>query len=143
MNKRAAAVAALLLLLAARAELYAQDADGFMARVATAWRKSDAEAVSMLGDPDGISIEVEGRHVGSIAPRQAAAVLRRVFADRETVKAIAGPARTMPGNARRAYAEIVWEHRVRGTTQPMKVYVFIAAARDGAAWRITEIRLLQ
>ena len=143
MRKRAAAAAALVLLLSAHAEVHAQDADGFMARVAAAWRKSDAEAVSALGDPDGISIEVDGRHVGSIAPRQAAAVLRRVFSDRETTKAVAGPARTMPGNARRAYSEIVWEHRVRGTTQPVKINVFIAAARDGAAWRITEIRLMQ
>ncbi|HEX6694188.1 MAG TPA: hypothetical protein VF035_05825 [Longimicrobiales bacterium] len=142
MRKRVAA-AAVILLLSARAELHAQAADGFMARVAAAWRKSDAEAVSLLGDQAGIAIEVDGRHVGSIAPRQAAAVLRRVFADRESLSAVAGTARTMPGNARRAYAEIVWEYRVRGTTQPVKANVFIAAARDGAAWRITEIRLMQ
>ena len=141
MRKRAA-LTVVMLLLCARADAHAQDADDFMARVASAWRKGDAAAVSELGDRDGIAIEVEGRHVGSIAPRQAAAVLRRVFADRETIKAVAGPARTMPGNERRAYAEIVWEHRARGTTQPEKVNVFIAAARDGAVWRITEIRLM-
>ena len=134
--------AVFLLLLCASAELRAQEADDFMARVAAAWRKGDAEAVTAMGDRDGISIEVEGTHVGSIAPRQAAAVLRRVFADRETLKAVAGPARTVAGNKRRAYAEIVWEHRARGTTQSQKINVFIAAARDGAVWRITEIRLM-
>ena len=139
---RRAALALTLLVLCFPGSAQAQDVDGFMARVASAWRRGDAEAISALADRGGISIEVEGTHVGAIPPRQAAAVLRRVFTDRETIKAVAGPARTMPGNQRRAYAEIVWERRSRGTTQPERVNVFIAVARDGAAWRITEIRLM-
>ncbi len=131
-----------LALLATHSGAHAQNVDAFVSKVATAWTRGDANAITALIDQRGIALEVQGTHVGSITPRQATAVLRRVFEDTETIRATAGAVKRTPGNDARAYAEIVWERRARGTTQPERVNVFIALARDGDTWRITEIRLI-
>jgi hypothetical protein len=131
-----------LALFVAHSHGHAQSVNAFIAKVATAWSRGDVDAITAAIHPAGIALEVEGTHVGAITPRQAAAVLRKVFEDRETIRATAGAARLLPGDDRRAYAEIVWERRARGTTQPQHVNVFIALAREGREWRITEIRLM-
>ena len=120
----------------------AQDPEPFMAKLTAAWTRGDAQAITELADQTGISLEVDGREVGSITPRQAAAVLRRIFDGQETVRVTAGSLRRLPGNETRAYAEIIWERRPRGTTQTQRANVFVALSRDAAGWRITEIRLM-
>lgn len=132
-----------MLMLAPLTAAHAQDVDAFMLRVANAWGREDAGAIAGYADRNGISLEVEGIHVGSVSPRQAAAVLRRVFGDRETLKVRAGDARMMRGSRDRAYAELVWERRARGTTQTERVNIFVAVALDAAGWHITEIRLMK
>jgi hypothetical protein len=140
---RRALLVVLVCMTAAYAPARAQDANAFMTKVASAWTRGDASAIAAFANPLGITLEVEGTHVGSITPRQAASVLKRVFDDRETVRATAGAVKRLPGNSGRAYAEIKWERRARGTTQPEHINVFIALARDGDVWRITEIRLIR
>jgi hypothetical protein len=134
---------ALVCTAAAHAPAHAQDVNAFMTKVASAWTRGDAGALAAFANPQGITLEVEGTHVGSITPRQAASVLKRVFDDRETLRATPGAVKRLPGNNARAYAEIKWERRARGTTQPEKINVFIALARDGDVWHITEIRLIR
>ncbi|MEO5509470.1 MAG: hypothetical protein ABIV28_01165 [Longimicrobiales bacterium] len=140
--RRFAVALAFVVALAPHSRAHAQNVNAFVANVASAWSRGDANAIAAFADQQGIALEVEGTHVGSISPRQAAAVLRRVFEDRETVRATAGAVKRLSGNDKRAYAEIVWERRARGTTQPERINVFIALAREGDVWRITEIRLI-
>jgi hypothetical protein len=68
-------------------------------------------------------------------------VLRRVFDDRESVAARASMTRAT-GNDR-AFGEIRWDAKARGTTIPERATIFIALIREEGGWRVSEIRLLQ
>lgn len=121
----------------------AQDLDPVLQRVAAAWHKADARAVAALGAEAGISLDVDGSTVGPLGTRQAAAVLRRVFDDRESVSAAPRVSRTVGGDPARAFGEFTWTTRARGTTIPERATLFVAFVREADAWRITEIRLMR
>jgi len=134
------ALAFMLLVIAPAA---AQDLTPALQRVAAAWHKGDARAVAALAAEAGVSLDVDGSTVGPLAERQAAAVLRRVFGDRESVSATPRVSRTVGGEPARAFGEISWTTRARGTTIPERATLFVAFVREDDAWRITEIRLMR
>jgi hypothetical protein len=136
------ALAAVLSLLAT-APAFAQDLRPVLQRVAATWHNGDAGALAALGATEGISLDVDGSTVGPLGARQAAAVLRRVFDDRESVSAAPRVSRTVGGEPARAFGEITWTTRARGTTIPERATLFVAFVREGDAWRITEIRLMR
>ncbi|HEX2166799.1 MAG TPA: hypothetical protein VHG09_06125 [Longimicrobiales bacterium] len=121
----------------------AQDLTPVLQRVAAAWHKADAKAVAAMGAEAGISLDVDGSTVGPLGERQAGAVLRRVFEGRESVSAAPRVSRTVGGEPARAFGEITWTTRARGTTIPERATLFIAFVHEGEAWRITEIRLMR
>ena len=121
----------------------AQDLEVVLRRVASAWHRGDARVISALRADGGISLDVDGASVGPLGDRQAAAVLRRVFDDRESVSATPRVGRTVGGQPARAFGEITWTTRARGTTIPERATLFVAFVREGEAWRITEIRLMR
>lgn len=139
---RALLLAAALTLMGV-APAAAQDLGPVLQRVASAWHKADARAVAALGAEAGISLDVDGSTVGPLGARQAAAVLRRVFDDRESISAARRVTRTVGGDPARAFGEITWTTRARGTTIPERATIFVAFVREGEAWRITEIRLMR
>jgi hypothetical protein len=137
-------VAALTLLLAATGgPAFAQELPRELNRVAAAWHRGDASAIAGLGAKAGISLDVDGSSVGPLGPRQAAAVLRRVFEERESVGVRTAQTRTFGGEPPRAFGELSWNVRTRGTTIPEQSKVFVAFVREGDRWRVTEIRLLR
>ena len=140
--RRAVLLALAFGVLAARPVL-AQDLRPALQRVASSWHKGDAAAVSRLAADGGISLDVDGSTVGPLGARQAAAVLRRVFDDRESISAAPKVSRTIGGDPARAFGEITWTTRARGTTIPERATLFVAFVREGDAWRITEIRLMR
>jgi hypothetical protein len=135
-------LAAAFLLLAA-APAAAQDLPQTLERVAAAWHKGDVAAITAHAARAGISLDVDGRAVGPLAPRQAAAVIRRVFEDRESMAARSNMSRIVGGEPARAFGEIGWTTRVRGTTIPERATLFVAFVRQDDRWRITEIRLIR
>jgi hypothetical protein len=86
---------------------------------------------------------VEGEPAGPLATRQANASLRRVFSDLETISVTLASKKQLSGNPPRAYLELLWTRRARGTTIPDRATVFVAVEGGNGAWRITEIRLLE
>lgn len=138
-----AAVLALTFLLTVAAAASAQQLGPVLQRVASAWHEGDARAITALSARSGISLDVDGSTVGPLAARQSAAVLRRVFDDRESVSAAPRVSRTVGGDPARAFGEIAWTTRARGTTIPERATLFVAFVREGEAWRITEIRLMR
>jgi ketosteroid isomerase-like protein len=130
-------------LLAGAGPAAAQDVSGSLARVAAAWQRGDAAAITALGANAGISLDVDGRTVGPLAARQAAAVLRRVFEDRESVGVRITMSRIVGGEPARAFGELAWTTRARGTTIPDSARLYIAFVHEDDRWRITEIRLLR
>jgi len=143
MRTRAALVAlaaSLLIALPAAAQDLAQTVD----RIGAAWHRGDAAAITGMAAQAGMSLDVDGgRRVGPLPSRQAAAVLRRVFEDRESVGARTVMTRSSGGSPAQAFGEIAWTARARGTTIPEAARVFIALVLEDDRWRITEIRLLR
>lgn len=121
----------------------AQNVTTFVNGVATAWERGDVDAITALSAKQGIAFEVDGTHVGAVTGRQAGAVLRRVFDDTRTIRATTASAKLLPGSDVRAYGEIVWERRARGTTQAERINIFVALERATDGWHITEIRVMQ
>jgi hypothetical protein len=91
----------------------------------------------------GISLDVDGRAVGPLPARQAGAVLRRVFDGLETADARPGRHAHAGGSPQRAFSQIAWTTRVRGTSIGEQTTVFIAYVREDGGWRINQIRLVK
>ncbi len=142
--KRALALATLLLLATAGGAL-GQDLEQVLDRFAAAWHRGDVVTIASLVSRNGVSIDVggEGGQVGPLGVRQAAAVLRKVFDERETTVVRAGAAQVVGGTPPRAFGEVVWSARSRGTTENEKATIFLALVREKDGWRINQIRLLR
>jgi hypothetical protein len=137
------AVAAIAV-LAAAIPAAAQNLEPLTQRMTLSWGRGDVGAITSLIAADGVAIEIEGQRVGPLNARQASAVLRRLFDNREIVSAQTGMAKIVSGSPRRAFVELAWTIRARGTTIPERYKIFLALVNDDRdAWRITEIRLLK
>ncbi|MCI0437000.1 MAG: nuclear transport factor 2 family protein [Gemmatimonadetes bacterium] len=132
----------LLLALAGALPVSAQDLRPAMNRLVQAWQRGDADALSSFAAKSGVSLDLEGHRVGPYMPRQVTSALRRLFEQRETVSATIGMGKEVGGEPRRAFVEITWVTRPRGTTIPEETTVFFSLEREGESWRITEIRLI-
>jgi hypothetical protein len=132
-----------LLLVTGSRPAVAQDLKPLLERVANALQRGDVGGISALSARAGVSLDVDGRNVGPLGPRQTAAVLRRLFEDREVVGARVNTIREVGGEPTRAFGEIIWSTRARGTTIPERATIFVALVREERGWRVTEIRLLR
>jgi hypothetical protein len=139
------AVAFALLALVATNAAAQQDTtlDGAMNRLVRQWAEGNAAGLAALASTDGLSIELEGRPLGPLHARQAAAALRRLFDQRETLSIYRGMSGQVAGDANSAFVEFDWIVRLQGTTIPEHVTVFVALKREDKNWRVTEIRILQ
>jgi hypothetical protein len=135
--------AAMLVAALAPAPARAQDLDAVVNRVVSAWARGDVGAITRLASREGVSLDVDGAAVGPVATRQASAVLRRVFDAVETDAVQRGITRTAGGSPQRAFSEIAWTARVRGTSIAQRRTVFVAYVREEGGWRISQIRLMR
>ncbi|HKJ93826.1 MAG TPA: hypothetical protein VJ957_11725 [Longimicrobiales bacterium] len=139
------ALAFTLLALTATHAVAQQDTtlDRAMSRLVRQWAEGDAAGLAARASSGGLSIELDGRPSGPLHTRQAAAALRRLFDQRETMSISRGMSGEVAGDASSAFIEFDWVVRMRGTTIPEHVTVFIALKRQDVAWRVTEIRVLR
>ena len=142
MKRRTSVLLFFLMLLGQRAA-FAQDLQPTLERVAAAWHRGDVGGIAALSARAGISLNIDGATVGPLPARQAAAVLRRVFEDRESVGAKVNMSRQVGAERNQAFGEISWSTRARGTTIPERATVFVAFVREDNGWRVAEIRLLR
>jgi hypothetical protein len=141
--KPRAIVFAMCALFAGSARVEAQELGQVIDRLMIFWTKGDATAISSLVARTGISLDVDGGPIGPLSARQTAAVLRRVFDDRETVALHASLTQIVGGAPARAFGELTWFVRARGTTIPEHATVFVALVLERDGWRVTQIRLLR
>jgi hypothetical protein len=80
--------------------------------------------------------------MGPLGDRQASAVLRRLFADRQTVSTRPGMVQMVGGQPRRAFGEVTWITRAPDTTESERLTVLLELVFEGDRWRITQIRML-
>lgn len=139
--RRIALLVFALALLNVRAA-HAQRLDDIVLHLTDAWAHGDARAVVALSTRDGLLIETRDSRTGPLGSRQAAAVLRRLFEDRQTISIKPGMTQVMSGTPRRAFAEITWITRAPDTTEMERLTVFIEFVLADERWQITQIRLL-
>ena len=121
----------------------AQNVQSVVDRLAEFWARGDAASVAALSARDGISLNLDGRTAGPLAARQATALLRRLFDERETINVRMMQPQMVGGQPPRAYGEISWMMRSRGTTIPDKTSVLISLVLEDGRWRVTEIRFVR
>jgi hypothetical protein len=133
-----------LLLIASAGSARAQEPEleRVLDRLADFWARGNAQGVATLVAEAGLSLEIDGAAIGPLHRRQAAALLRRIFDDRQTVSVRTAMAQVVGGRPRRAFGELAWVTRARGTTVPEPRVVFLALVHEEDGWRITQIRLL-
>ena len=134
-------LAALALLVAAPVRpAQAQNLEPLVDRLTQAWNRADAGAIASFASREGVSIEIGGMRVGSLPARQVGAALRRLFDCCETLAARSASPKIVGGSPKRAFVEITWTTRARGTTVPERSTVFLGLSLEGDRWRVTEIR---
>ncbi|HEU5207929.1 MAG TPA: hypothetical protein VFU06_00845 [Longimicrobiales bacterium] len=136
-------LATLLVLLFLAAPAHAQqDLDAAMQRVARMWERGDVRGLTQSASGSGFALEFDSGRTGPVASRQAAAALRRLFEDQQTISVKPGVTRVSGGRPQRAFGELEWITRPRGTTIPERRTVFVALVREDRGWRVTEIRVM-
>jgi hypothetical protein len=134
-------LAAVWLLLASASAGHAQSVESVMDQFASYWASGDASSIAGLAAEKGITLDLERKHSGPLRERQAAAVLRNLFEQRETIQVRRSAPQIVAGQPPRAFGEVTWMMQPRGTTIPERVTVFVAWVLQKDRWRITEIRL--
>jgi hypothetical protein len=111
-------------------------------RIAGHWEQADANRLAGYFSNGGVALDLDDGELGPLQPRQVAAVLRKLLGGRETTALMIRSARVVGGEPPRAFGELAWLFRARGTTIPERTTVFLALVWEEGAWRITQIRLL-
>lgn len=117
--------------------------EAFVARVARLWEAEDAAAVAALAPRGGrMVMELEGGSAGAVQERHAAAALRALFSDRESVSIRATRVNVAGGRPVQGFGELTWVSRSRRVTVPQTHTVYVGAVWEEDGWRIRELRLL-
>ena len=132
-----------IMVLLRTSDAQAQRLDDIVEIIAFAWSHADVRTVVAMGAREGIQFETRDGRMGPLGSRQAHAVLRRVFNDRQTVSTRPGMVQMVGGTPRRAFGEITWITRAPDTTQSEPLTVLFELVFEGDRWRITQIRMLQ
>jgi hypothetical protein len=135
-----------LLLLAPRAGRAQEPAPiaEFVAAVAGLWAAGDAEGLVGLAPSGGrILLDLGGASAGEVQPRNAAAALRRLFADRETTSVRSARATISGGTPLRGFGELAWASRARGVRDSELATVYVGTVFERGSWRIRELRVLR
>jgi hypothetical protein len=137
-------LALLLGVLAPRGLAAQQDASlaGFVANVSRLWAAGDADDIVALAS-ERILLDLAGEGPGEVQPRNAAAALRRLFGERETVSVRASRVTVSGGTPLRGFGELTWIARPRGVTDTLSSVVYVGAEWEDGAWRIRELRVLR
>lgn len=143
---RPTAVLALGLTLGFAAPAAAQQVDdlaGLLDTLAVLWRHGEAAELAAHSAATGIDLEVQGRLIGSLHGRRAAAALRQLLGGQETVSVRSGSAAKVVGVDDRAFGEFIWVVRMPGADVTETLKIFVALIREEQGWRISEIRIFR
>ena len=148
MSRRTWCVLVLLGLLALPRALAAQQGqpavplERFMAQVARLWLDRDAAGLAGLAPSNGRLVFSAGADPAELVQsRHAAAGLRALFADRETISVRPSRVTLAGGRPPQGFAEITWVSRARGVSAPQTASVYVGAVWDDGGWRIRELRV--
>ncbi|HEX5724147.1 MAG TPA: hypothetical protein VFX98_01705 [Longimicrobiaceae bacterium] len=146
--RRLLLVLAVLLAAAAPRTLAAQrppqPLEGFVQSVARLWERGDAGDLVKLAPASGrILLDVGTGGPGAVEERHAAAALRSLFGERETVSVRPTGVTLSGGSPISGFGELAWVSRLRGVSDTQGTTVYVGAVWEDGAWRIRELRILQ
>lgn len=114
----------------------------FVRRVGYLWEAKDVDnLVDLVSESEPILFD-RGSGIEQVNGRHAAAALRSVFSDLESVSVRPVKATVSGGQPVRGFGELTWVYRSRGGPVPRTRTVYVGAVWDGDDWRISELRLL-
>lgn len=113
----------------------------FVTEVARLWARGDANGVAALSADAGVAVEL-GAARGTVQEKHAAAALRGLFGEGETVSVRVLRTARAGGRPPRGFGELAWTTRGRGTGSAQTAGVYVGAALDGGHWEIRELRVI-
>lgn len=114
----------------------------FVRRVAYLWEARDVDnLVDLVSDTEAVLLD-RGSGSERVNGRHAAAALRALFSDRESISVRPARAAVSGGQPVRGFGELTWVYRARGVPGERTVSVYVGAVWDSGRWRIRELRLL-
>jgi len=133
-----------LLLSAGRLQAQAETPglDSFLQHVVRIWSAGDVPALLELLPTDNRLLLDTGSGVETANARHAAAALRALFAEGETVGVRAVRATVASTTPMRGFGEMAWSFRPRGAPAEHARSVYIAILWEERAWRISELRIM-
>lgn len=136
-----------LLLLSARPapaqETQPAPLEAFIQQVARLWSQGDAAALVDLAASDGRIMLDVGETSGAVQGRHAAAALRALFGERETMSLRPARVTVAGGRPLRGFGELTWVSRSRSVTVPQSVTLYVGTVWEGDSWRIRELRIVR
>ena len=143
--KRTALLATLIALAAAAPSALAQSPapiEDFVRRVGYLWEAKDVDnLVDMVTEAEPVLFD-RGSGMERVNGRHAAAALRSLFSDLESISVRPSKATLAGGQPVRGFGELVWVYRDRRGPGEQTRSVYIGTVWDGRRWRISELRLL-
>ncbi|HEX2091110.1 MAG TPA: hypothetical protein VHG28_01865 [Longimicrobiaceae bacterium] len=119
-----------------------QRLEAFIADVAALWREEEASSLAELVPSSGqMVLEIGREAAGPVQERHAAAALRTLFADRESVSIRPTRITVAGGEPLQGFGELSWVSRSRGVTVPQMHTIYVGVVWEGRGWRIREIRV--
>jgi len=114
----------------------------FIEEVAGIWERADvASLVALVADEESLLLDA-GSGTQSANSRHAAAALRALFSEYETLAAEAVRVTVASEDPPSGFGEIVWTFRARGAPGERSRPIYVAALQRDGSWRITELRLM-
>ena len=132
-----------LLVGPAAAQGAAAPLDGFIKEVAYLRGGSDARGLATLMPEEARMLLDTGQGMETVEGRHAAAALRALFSDRQSISV--RPVRITIAGARpaRGFGVLAWAFRGRGAPAPQTSSVYVGAVWTDEGWRISELRLMR
>lgn len=120
----------------------ADQLESFVREVASLWRLEDVDGlVERTADSAPLLLDV-GSGAQTSEGRHAAAALRELFRERETLAASAVEVTVADAAELSGFGRLAWTYRDRGAPGEQTRSLYVAVARDAGRWTITEVRLM-
>jgi hypothetical protein len=117
--------------------------EDFVTRVARYWAGSDVGSIVDLLPSDGTLLLDTGEGTESANSRHAAAALRALFSEYQSVAARPVRITVTSVSPQAGFSELAWTYRSRGAPGEQLRSVYLAVAAEAGAWKVTELRLMR